>query len=176
MFSTGTDTWGTPRDLFEIFHAHYQFTIDVCASPWNAKVSRYWTEREDGLSQSWEGERVWCNPPYSRGAQKLWLQKGLAELECHGTTSVFLIPARTDTSMWHDTIFPRASLIAFIRGRIRFETPNGAKDPAPFPSALVEFSLNEYQNEVATFDARWSYVDRERAFRPGEGTQSSLED
>ena len=47
-----------------------------------------------------------------------------------------LIPARTDTSYWHDYIFGKAE-IQFLRGRLKFELNGVAKDSAPFPSALV---------------------------------------
>jgi hypothetical protein len=48
-----------------------------------------------------------------------------------------LVPARTDTAIWQDILFPKAyesGCIYFFRGRLTFK---GAKDPAPFPSALV---------------------------------------
>ena len=72
-----------------------------------------------------------------------------------------MIPARTDTSYWHDYIFPFAFDIRFIRGRIKFgktEQVNyyeqlnifGIKEkktfsfdtdlPAPFPSAIIIFN------------------------------------
>jgi hypothetical protein len=49
---------------------------------------------------------------------------------------VMLLPARTDTRWWHDYVIPYASEIRFIRGRLKF---GGAKNSAPFPSALVIF-------------------------------------
>ena len=49
-----------------------------------------------------------------------------------------LIPARTDTRWWHDYIDgnPNAS-VHFINGRLKF---GGAKNPAPFPSAIVIYT------------------------------------
>ena len=49
---------------------------------------------------------------------------------------VLLIPARTDTSYWHDYIFGKAE-IKFLRGRLKFEVNGKSKYAAPFPSALV---------------------------------------
>lgn len=49
-----------------------------------------------------------------------------------------LIPARTDTSYWHDYIFGTAE-VEFIRGRLKFEQGGVSTDPAPFPSAIVIF-------------------------------------
>ena len=48
-----------------------------------------------------------------------------------------LLPARTDTSYFHDYIYGRAE-IRFIRGRLRFTDEDGnEKDAAPFPSMVV---------------------------------------
>ena len=50
---------------------------------------------------------------------------------------MLLIPARTDTSYFHDYIYRQAE-IRFIRGRLAFEDEDGnAAAPAPFPSMLV---------------------------------------
>lgn len=46
-----------------------------------------------------------------------------------------LIPARTDTSYWHDYIFGNAD-VEFIRGRLKF---GDATNSAPFPSAVIIF-------------------------------------
>jgi hypothetical protein len=47
-----------------------------------------------------------------------------------------LIPARTDTSYFHDYIYHKAKEIRFIRGRLKF---GNAKNSAPFPSMVVIF-------------------------------------
>jgi site-specific DNA-methyltransferase (adenine-specific) len=49
-----------------------------------------------------------------------------------------LIPARTDTSFFHDYIYHHAE-IRFIRGRLKF---GGCENPAPFPSMVVIFGNN----------------------------------
>ena len=52
------------------------------------------------------------------------------------TVVVMLIPARTDTSYFHDYIYHKAEL-RFIRGRLHFnEAPQGA----PFPSMVVVYN------------------------------------
>ena len=51
---------------------------------------------------------------------------------------VMLIPARTDTSWWHDYVV-NASEIRFLRGRVKFVKPGQKSDAAPFPSAVVVF-------------------------------------
>ena len=51
-----------------------------------------------------------------------------------------LIPARTDTTYFHDYIYGKAE-IRFIRGRLRFTDEEGnAYAPAPFPSMVVVYN------------------------------------
>lgn len=73
MMSSNTDQWGTPNDLFDELNKEFNFTLDACASPWNYKVSNYYSEEDDGLAQPWTGI-VWCNPPYGRTI-KNWIRK-----------------------------------------------------------------------------------------------------
>ena len=133
LLSTGKNDWETPIEFFNELDKEFNFTLDVCANETNHKCKRYYTEKEDGLSKSWEGETVWCNPPYSAKEQNEWVKKCYEE--SRHTTVVMLLPARTDTERFHKYILPYAE-IRFVRGRLKFV---GAKDPAPFPSMLVIF-------------------------------------
>lgn len=59
------DDRATIPSVFDPLHERFNFTVDVAASPANAKLPRFYTSEDDGLAQDWSGERVWCNPPYS---------------------------------------------------------------------------------------------------------------
>ena len=135
MFSNKTDEWSTPRDFFDELNKEFNFTLDPCATPENAKCEKYYTKEDDGLKQDWSGETVFCNPPYGR-AIKDWVKKCYEESKKPNTTVVMLIPARTDTSYFHDYIYHKAKEIRFIRGRLKF---GNAKNSAPFPSMVVIF-------------------------------------
>ena len=131
LFASERHDWQTPDDIFAPLHHEFAFTVDVAATADNAMIPRFWTESDDGLAQPWDGERVWCNPPYGN-EQKGFVKKAA---ERRAEVSVLLIPARTDTAIWHDYIFPLAE-VRFLRGRVRFV---GSKSSAPFPSAVVVF-------------------------------------
>ena len=135
MFSSKTDEWSTPQDFFNELNKEFNFTLDPCATPENAKCEKYYTKEDDGLKQDWSGETVFCNPPYGR-VIKDWVKKCYEESRKENTTVVMLIPARTDTSYFHDYIYNKAKEIRFIRGRLKF---GNAKNPAPFPSMVVVF-------------------------------------
>lgn len=151
-YSTGKDDWGTPQDLFDVLDKEFGFTLDPCADEINHKCDKYYTVEQDGLIQDWSGETVFCNPPYSRKTKKnagqiAWVKKCYEESE-RGGVVVMLIPARTDTIMFHDYILGKAE-IRFIKGRVNFEI-NGekSKDPAPFPSMIVVYRGKQRNNEV----------------------------
>jgi len=135
MFSSSTDLWATPQDFFDRLNAEFDFDIDVCASPDNAKCDTYFTKEQDGLSQSWGGgETCWCNPPYGREVGK-WVQKAYISSKNEGSTVVMLLPARTDTKWFHEYIYNQSE-IRFIKGRLKF---GGSANSAPFPSMVVVF-------------------------------------
>lgn len=128
LFSSADETWGTPKELYAALHAEFSFTLDPAPArdPSEAGLPLFGT---DGLSISWAGERVYCNPPYGRDIGR-WLAKA-REPE----VAVFLLPARTDTRWWHEHAL-KADEIRFVRGRLRFE---GARAGAPFPSVILVF-------------------------------------
>lgn len=85
-FSTGKDDWGTPQDLFGALNKEFGFTLDPCADDNNHKCAKYYTKEQDGLAQSWAGETVFCNPPYSRktksnAGQIAWVEKCYKEAQ-----------------------------------------------------------------------------------------------
>ena len=114
----------TPRSLFDPLDEEFEFTLDVAASAENALCDRFYDLETDGLTSSWHGERVWCNPPYSD--IRPWVEK---MLRSNAQLVVMLLPAnRTEQGWWQDYIEPlrRAGKIEtrFQRGRLRFDTPD----------------------------------------------------
>lgn len=135
MYSSKSNEWETPQDLFNKLDEEFKFTLDPCSTDENAKCKKHYTIKEDGLSQSWGGgERVFVNPPYGRDIKK-WVKKSWEEGRKKNTIVVMLIPARTDTSYFQDYIYNRSE-IRFISGRVKF---GDGKSGAPFPSMIVIF-------------------------------------
>lgn len=132
MFSSKDDKWSTPQDFFDELNAEFGFTLDSCADEFNHKCNKYYTEEDDGLLQDWQGEIVFCNPPYGKHI-KDWVRKAYIEGCKPNTTVVMLIPARTDTIYFHKYIYHKAE-IRFIKGRLKF---GNSKNSAPFPSMVV---------------------------------------
>lgn len=135
MFSSKTEMWETPQELFEELNNEFHFSLDVCATAENAKCEKYYTPEIDGLSQPWNGT-VWCNPPYGRQIGK-WVFAASVASGVRNATVVMLLPARTDTRWFHDYIYQKERVeIRFIKGRLKF---GGSKNGAPFPSMICIF-------------------------------------
>ena len=135
LYSRGTDEWGTPQDIFDALDSEFEFNLDPSATTTNHKCDDYYTIEDDGLTKSWSGRRVFCNPPYSNISA--WVEKAFRETREDHTLVVMLIPARTDTKYFHNFIYNRAE-IRFVKGRVRF-VGEGKLDNAPFPSMVVIF-------------------------------------
>lgn len=145
MFSKQSDEWATPQDLFDRLDAEFAFDIDVAASRENAKCLAYLTEADNALVQEWRlrlpsTSTAFCNPPYSMCREFM----AKAVVESHkGITVVCLVPARTDTRWFHNTVWDRfretfykGVEVRFIKGRLKF---GGATAGAPFPSVIIIF-------------------------------------
>lgn len=132
--SRGSD-WGTPQDLFDILNKEFKFTLDPCASKWNAKCKKYFTEKDNGLIQDWRKNNVFMNPPYGK-VLNYWMKKAY-ESSLSGATVVCLVPAATDTNWWHE--FALKGEIRYLRGRPRFVTPEGTWQQTFSPSVIIIF-------------------------------------
>lgn len=130
------------------------FDLDPCGAPGHvlARQTYLLDDGQDGLTLPWFG-RVWLNPPYGRQAEPF-----LARLAEHGCGTALLF-ARTETRMFHDWVWGRASSITFIRGRLTFLNPmrQQAKANAGAPSVLVHYG--DVDTEAGRRSGLGSFVD-----------------
>lgn len=119
IFSHKSDHWATPGECREDLYREFALDFDPC--PLRAEF--------DGLGVSWAGKRVFCNPPYSD------IPAFLAKRD-EADVTVFLLPSRTGTRWFHETVLPFAKVIRFLRGRLKF---GGSKTNAPFDSLIAVF-------------------------------------
>jgi phage N-6-adenine-methyltransferase len=147
LFSSKSDEWQTPPEIFDPLNAEFGFVTDVAANEanhrcetWLGPGGSFYDALADGLY--WGRGPCWCNPPYTRGLQGRFIAKAAAEAR-NGATVVMLLPARTDTKAFHAHIWnqyehtPREGVeVRFLNGRVRFV---GAPSSAPFPSMVVVF-------------------------------------
>ena len=147
LLSSKKMDWCTPNDLFNDLNAEFNFVLDAAVTDKTAKCNAYFTPENDALSQSWDkGGAVFCNPPYGKEIKK-WVKKAYDESLAGVGPIVLLIPARTDTSYFHDFIWGKAE-VRSLRGRIKFTDDDGnTSDPAPFPSMVVVYRPTNAKEE-----------------------------
>lgn len=147
-----TDERITPDEIYVPLHERHHFTLDAAASASNTKCDKFYDLMSNGLSQTWAGEVVWCNPPYSN--LLAWVSKAYGEVingEC--PKAVLLLPAnRCEQGWWQSFIEPwrdRGLSVrvktSFLPGRPRFGWPEGRVTPKkgdrpPFGLVVVTFS------------------------------------
>jgi phage N-6-adenine-methyltransferase len=134
VMSSIRSDWSTPRHFFSALSREFNFELDACATDKTAMCERFYTE--GALEKSWSvsaGRSIWMNPPYGREIAS-WIHKALMESK-RGQTVVCLLPARTDTSWFHE--YCTKGEIRFVRGRLCFD--DNPRMRAPFPSMVVIF-------------------------------------
>ena len=143
LFSSKSNEWATPQDLYNKLNNRYNFTLDPCSSLENHKCDKFYTIKENGLIQDWSNEVVFCNPPYGREIYD-WVKKCYNE-HLNGTKIVLLIPSRTDTKYFHEFLYKKPNIkLEFIKGRLKFGDSNNS---APFPSLLAYFNIEDVYND-----------------------------
>lgn len=114
-----SDEFGTPDSLWLPLHEEFNFTVDACASRSNTKLPKFYTQLDSALDQEFVGERVFCNPPYSRGNVKQFFHHFrvlTTEMKCR--LAVLLIPTYTDRT-WY-TEYRHKFEARFIPYRVHF--------------------------------------------------------
>ena len=62
LFSSNTNEWATPKDLFAQLDAEFHFDLDPWCTHANAKCEKHYTAEEDGLAQNWGGVQSFLQP------------------------------------------------------------------------------------------------------------------
>ena len=141
------DSRFTPADFMEhIYAAFGAVDLDPCAHPLSPVVSRrriILSNGGDGLAEEWSGKLVFVNPPFS--AQLRWLRRAYEQWQASNVdTVVCLVPVRTDSAWFHDTLSAVAD-IYLLRGRVRFLDSRGKGQHTPFSLMIVALGANEGQ-------------------------------
>ncbi|HED1514203.1 TPA: DNA methylase [Escherichia coli] len=139
----GSDCWRTPSLIFRNLHREFGFSMDGAATKHDTLLPRF---TDDIHNQSWVGEKVFCNPPYSN--TKTFLLKA-AEADL----AVFLIPHRANTSYWLRHIYSNNHCheIRILHRAVKYLPPaghNGLVIRSPFASAIVIFKSESRKHEI----------------------------
>lgn len=135
-----TCEWATPPQIITALGGAERFDLDPCAmiaQPWPCARDAF-TIRDNGLTRRWRGS-VYMNPPYG-AAVGTWLGR----LADHGR-GIALVFARTETEAFQEHVWPAATAVLFLRGRLHFHHPDGARASmnGGAPSVLIAYGEEE---------------------------------
>lgn len=135
-----------PEFMAGIYEAFGAVDIDPCGHPLSPVVAHRRilpSEGGDGLTEDWSGRLAFVNPPFSellrwlRRAHEQWQRRNVETVVC-------LVPVRTDSAWFHDTLSAAADLY-LLRGRVRFLDPRGKGQQTPFSLMLVALGATDEQ-------------------------------
>ena len=143
VMSSNRQDWETPQYILNYLRDQkgYHFTLDPCSNVANHKFAKFYTVDDNGLSQNWQNEVVFVNPPYIESAA--WIEKCYNEWHTNNTIVVMLIASRTDTKAWYNYV-SKAPAIEFLIPRVKFELNGQSVGSPTFGSALVYFDNNNH--------------------------------
>jgi len=126
------DDWRTPLELYARLDQDFHFTVDAAADDKNALHEVFWTKKTNGLTQSWAGHRVFCNPPFSQ--KHLWAAKAA---EGEAGVAVLILPATVEQEWFHRFVLGVQARIMIPQGRIAFKAPPGVKETSPRFASII---------------------------------------
>lgn len=141
------DSRFTPHEFMQpIYEAFGEVDIDPCAhllSPVIAHRRILLSEGDDGLVEDWSGRLAYVNPPFSQ--LLIWLRRAHQQWQAgHVETVVCLVPVRTDSAWFHETLSADAN-IYLLQGRVRFLDARGKGQHTPFSLMVLTLGATEEQ-------------------------------
>ena len=142
-----------PEFLAKINDAFGAIGLDPCGnalSPVVAKRRILLEEGGDGFVDDWSGRLAFVNPPFSQMLR--WLKRAHDQWSRgHVGSVVCLVPARTDSRFFHETLTVEADIFLLL-GRVRFADIRGRSQHTPFSLMLVAFGTSAQQR------TRWAEI------------------
>jgi hypothetical protein len=162
---TEAKDWCTPPTLVEAVKRVFRGEIDLdpCSNPHSVVQARvsYSLPEHDGLSESWDFERIYVNPPYGsdkeRGTRILdWFVR-IGDAVAAGSEVIALVPVATNTRHWKNFVYPAATAICFLfEPRVKFYI-SGRQDNkgAPMSCAVIYYGrdLDAFAEAFRTYGA-----------------------
>jgi ParB family chromosome partitioning protein len=120
------------------------------------RAERYYSWCDDGLPQSWDAERLWLNPPYTRGLIAPWIDKLLREVELRRVGLAICIVNTSSSTLWWQDLVSRSTVICFPSPRIKFLDEDGLVCPNPRYDSTIAMLGHKARARVLAFDRAFS--------------------
>ena len=124
----GNDNFCTPDHLFEQLNQIFNFTLDAACTSENClcKYGFCFDRGIDALQNSWKGQRVFCNPPFSQKAA--FIEKAYNEVingDC--PVVVMVLPSNCQDSKAFQQYIKKKFFYETLSGRVAFIDPETNK-------------------------------------------------
>ena len=151
------DEWITPQETIEQARLVLRgITLDPASTKNANKIVRarkFYTKEQDGLSKSWKNQRVWLNPPYSKGLIQGFVHKLISVRDIE---AIMLVNSSTDAT-WFHMLLHHSSSVCFRKGRIKFLSENLESVDKP-RYANVFFYFGPHKNLFKTVFSNVGFV------------------
>lgn len=149
-----SDTYGTPKWLFDGLNKEFDFRIDVAASDKNHLCRRYYTRKDNAFLQVWD-DTFFCNPPFSRdgGGLLKWAEYAFEQSQTYNVCGVMI--AVGDISAGHRKFaLQHASEIRDLAQRVNFV---GGNDRPEHTTTIYVFRPVEHRVIGMANVGTWNY-------------------
>lgn len=136
--NSGNNEWYTPKEYIDSARKVMgSIDLDPASSEIANKIvnaKTFYTKEDSGLNNVWFGN-IWMNPPYAQPLITEFCEKIVTESY---NQAIILVNNATETK-WFSMLFEKASAVCFVRGRIRFFSPDGRRGDAPLQGQAIVY-------------------------------------
>jgi ParB family chromosome partitioning protein len=153
--NSGENEWYTPDYLIESAKIVMgNIDLDPASSKLAnqiIKAKKYFDINSNGLDQKWYGN-VWLNPPYSQPLISQFSDK--INTEINNFTQACILTNNATETEWYQNILINASVVCFLKSRIKFIDLNGNPSGAPLQGQSIIYigkKSKEFYNEFKKY-------------------------
>lgn len=152
--NSGENEWYTPEYIISAAKETMEsIEIDPASCKEANKIveaDNYYTEENNGLENKWEGN-VWLNPPYAQPLINDFAKKAKKEYEDGNIRNMCVLVNNATETEWFNTFIENATLICFLKSRVKFIDKNGEPSGAPLQGQAVIYYGKRKQAFIKNF-------------------------
>ena len=140
--NSGENEWYTPPEYIEAAR-RVMGSIDTDpASSDEAneiiKAKKYYTSKDDGLSQTWVGN-IWMNTPYAQPLVAQISESLASKYETREVKQACVLVNNATETEWFQKMMNLCDAVCFLKGRVKFIDKNGESTGAPLQGQAIVY-------------------------------------